>query len=49
MQEHSQSVVKLDSSLRPATRRLKQLTCHSAKELQADAVFLLGDCQHLTS
>jgi superfamily I DNA/RNA helicase len=30
-------------------RRLKQLTYHSAKGLQADAVFLLGDCQHLTS
>jgi hypothetical protein len=26
-----------------------QLTYHSAKGLQADAVFLLGDCQHLTS
>lgn len=29
-------------------RRFKQLTYHSAKGLQADAVFLLGDCQHLT-
>ena len=28
---------------------MKQLTYHSAKGLQADAVFLLGDCQHLTS
>jgi superfamily I DNA/RNA helicase len=27
---------------------LKQLTYHSAKGLQADAVFLLGDCQHVT-
>lgn len=46
--QHIQSVVNLDSSLPPAARRLKQLTYHSAKGLQADAVFLLGDCQHLT-
>src|SRR5690606_5174835 len=26
----------------------RQLTYHSAKGLQADAVFMLGDCQHLT-
>lgn len=44
-----QSVVNVDSSLPMAERRLKQLTYHSAKGLQADAVFLLGDCQHLTS
>jgi len=44
-----QSVVNVDSSLPIAERRLKQLTYHSAKGLQADAVFLLGDCQHLTS
>jgi superfamily I DNA/RNA helicase len=48
IQEHIQSVVNLDSSLPAAARRLKQLTYHSAKGLQADAVFLLGDCQHLT-
>ncbi len=36
-------------SLPYEARRLKQLTYHSAKGLQADAVFLLGDCQHLTS
>ena len=48
IQEHIQSVVNLDSSLPPTQRRLKQLTYHSAKGLQADAVFLLGDCQHLT-
>jgi superfamily I DNA/RNA helicase len=35
--------------LPPQARRLKQLTYHSAKGLQADAVFLLGDCQHVTS
>ena len=46
--EHIQSVVNVDSSLPPAARRLKQLTYHSAKGLQADAVFLLGDCQHAT-
>jgi superfamily I DNA/RNA helicase len=49
IQEHIQSVVNLDSSLPPQARRLKQLTYHSAKGLQADAVFLLGDCQHVTS
>ncbi|NVZ90307.1 UvrD-helicase domain-containing protein [Pseudomonas yamanorum] len=49
IQEHIQSVVNLDSSLPYGDRRLKQLTYHSAKGLQADAVFLLGDCQHLTS
>jgi superfamily I DNA/RNA helicase len=29
-------------------RRLKQLTYHSAKGLQADVVFMVGDCQHVT-
>ncbi|MFJ2386885.1 UvrD-helicase domain-containing protein [Pseudomonas koreensis] len=47
--QHIQSVVNVDSSLPYEARRLKQLTYHSAKGLQADAVFLLGDCQHLTS
>lgn len=42
-------VVKADSSLPPGQRRLRQLTYHSAKGLQADAVFMLGDCQYLTS
>ncbi|MDI3353206.1 UvrD-helicase domain-containing protein [Pseudomonas sp. UYIF39] len=49
IEEHIQSVVDVDSSLPYEARRLKQLTYHSAKGLQADAVFLLGDCQHLTS
>lgn len=44
-----QSVINVDSRLSPKDRRLKQLTYHSSKGLQADAVFLLGDCQHLTS
>ena len=44
-----QALVNADSSLAPEVRRLKQLTYHSAKGLQADTVFLLGDCQHLTS
>jgi superfamily I DNA/RNA helicase len=44
-----QSVVNVDSRLAPEQRRLKQLTYHSSKGLQADAVFLLGDCQHLTT
>jgi superfamily I DNA/RNA helicase len=49
IEEHIQSVVNVDSRLPYEARRLKQLTYHSAKGLQADAVFLLGDCQHLTS
>ncbi|QJP95661.1 UvrD-helicase domain-containing protein [Pseudomonas fluorescens] len=49
IEHHIQSVVNVDSSLPYESRRLKQLTYHSAKGLQADAVFLLGDCQHLTS
>ncbi|MEB0045139.1 MULTISPECIES: UvrD-helicase domain-containing protein [unclassified Pseudomonas] len=49
IEEHIRSVVNVDSSLSHDSRRLKQLTYHSAKGLQADAVFLLGDCQHLTS
>ena len=49
IEKHIQSVVNVDSSLPYESRRLKQLTYHSAKGLQADAVFLLGDCQHLTS
>ncbi|ARQ74864.1 DNA helicase UvrD [Pseudomonas fragi] len=44
-----QSVVNVDSRLAPEQRRLKQLTYHSSKGLQADAVILLGDCQHLTT
>ena len=47
--KHIQPVLNVDSSLPYEARRLKQLTYHSAKGLQADAVFLLGDCQHLTS
>ncbi|PKA68975.1 UvrD-like helicase family protein [Pseudomonas baetica] len=49
IEQHIQSIVNVDSSLPREARRLKQLTYHSAKGLQADAVFLLGDCQHLTS
>ncbi|VVO02582.1 UvrD-helicase domain-containing protein [Pseudomonas fluorescens] len=48
IEEHIQSVVNVDSRLPLEERRLKQLTYHSSKGLQADAVFLLGDCQHLT-
>lgn len=46
---HIDSVIRADSSLPPEQRRLRQLTYHSAKGLQADAVFMLGDCQYLTS
>jgi len=49
IEQHIQPVINVDSSLSYDARRLKQLTYHSAKGLQADAVFLLGDCQHLTS
>lgn len=49
IEKHIQPVLNVDSSLPYDARRLKQLTYHSAKGLQADAVFLLGDCQHLTS
>lgn len=46
--EALQDLADADYRLPPQERRLKQLTYHSAKGLQADAVFLLGDCQHLT-
>ncbi|WP_153774658.1 UvrD-helicase domain-containing protein [Pseudomonas sp. MNR3A] len=46
---HIDAVARADSSLPPEQRRLRQLTYHSAKGLQADAVFMLGDCQYLTS
>ena len=49
IEQHLSSVYKADSSLPPDQRRLRQLTYHSAKGLQADAVFMLGDCQYLTS
>lgn len=49
IEKNIQSVVNVDSRLAPEQRRLKQLTYHSSKGLQADAVFLLGDCQHLTT
>jgi superfamily I DNA/RNA helicase len=46
--KHMQDIVNEDYRLPPDARRLKQLTYHSAKGLQADAVFLVGDCQHAT-
>lgn len=46
--EPLQALMHADYALAPHQRRLKQLTYHSSKGLQADAVFLLGDCQHLT-
>lgn len=49
IEEHILPIVNVDSRLPAEDRRLKQLTYHSSKGLQADAVFLLGDCQHLTS
>jgi hypothetical protein len=38
IEKHIQSVVNVDSSLPYEARRLKQLTYHSAKGLQADAI-----------
>lgn len=49
IEEHILPIINVDSRLPAEDRRLKQLTYHSSKGLQADAVFLLGDCQHLTS
>ncbi|VVN14476.1 ATP-dependent DNA helicase Rep [Pseudomonas fluorescens] len=49
IEQNIQAVVNVDCRLPFESRRLKQLTYHSAKGLQADAVFLLGDCQHMTS
>ncbi|MDZ5605419.1 UvrD-helicase domain-containing protein [Pseudomonas sp. RP23018S] len=47
--EHINDVIEADAALAPAQRRLRQLTYHSAKGLQADAVFMLGDCVYPTS
>ncbi len=49
MNEHLQGVLHAEAALPAEQRRLRQLTYHSAKGLQADAVFMLGDCQYLTS
>lgn len=48
LSERLQSMINADYAQQPQARRFRQLTYHSAKGLQADAVFLLGDCQHLT-
>jgi len=49
MNDHLQAVLHAEAALPAEQRRLRQLTYHSAKGLQADAVFMLGDCQYLTS
>ncbi|WP_207869750.1 UvrD-helicase domain-containing protein [Pseudomonas sp. 51_B] len=49
MDAHLQPVLQAETQLPAEHRRLRQLTYHSAKGLQADAVFMLGDCQYLTS
>nr|WP_319528266.1 UvrD-helicase domain-containing protein [Pseudomonas laurentiana] len=46
--EYLQPLINHEKSLAPGQRRFRQLTYHSAKGLQADAVFMLGDCQHVT-
>lgn len=43
-----QALIDADSANDAQNRRIRTLTYHSSKGLQADAVFLLGDCQHLT-
>ncbi|MEE4816752.1 UvrD-helicase domain-containing protein [Pseudomonas alliivorans] len=43
-----QALIDTDAMHGAQGRRIKTLTYHSSKGLQADAVFLLGDCQHLT-
>lgn len=42
------ALLDTDQARPPQDRRIRTLTYHSSKGLQADAVFLLGDCQHLT-
>lgn len=42
------ALIEEDSRVPAAQRRIRRLTYHSAKGLQADTVFLLGDCQYLT-
>ncbi|MBJ9975092.1 UvrD-helicase domain-containing protein [Pseudomonas sp. S75] len=46
--QHLDELIKLEAGLPSDQRRLRLLTYHSAKGLQADAVFMLGDCQYLT-
>lgn len=43
-----QALLDAERAMPVHERRIKSLTYHSSKGLQADAVFLLGDCQHLT-
>ncbi|AUF96507.1 DNA helicase UvrD [Pseudomonas sp. 02C 26] len=47
--QHIDQAIRVDSSLPAEQRRLRLMTYHSAKGLQADTVFMLGDCQYLTS
>jgi len=48
IEKYISPIVNVDSSLPYEARRLRQMTFHSAKGLQADAVFLVGDCQYMT-
>jgi superfamily I DNA/RNA helicase len=45
---HISEIVNEDYRKPVGQRRLKQLTYHSAKGLQADTVFMVGDCQHVS-
>ncbi|MCV4282940.1 UvrD-helicase domain-containing protein [Pseudomonas capsici] len=46
--EQLKSLIQADAAQGPQARRIRMLTYHSSKGLQADTVFLLGDCQHST-
>ena len=48
LNNHIDGIAQEDYRKPADQRRLKQLTYHSAKGLQADVVFLVGDCQHVT-
>jgi hypothetical protein len=48
LNNHISDIVNEDYRKPIGQRRLKQLTYHSAKGLQADVVFMVGDCQHAT-
>jgi superfamily I DNA/RNA helicase len=41
-------LIKVDKRLPEKKQRLKLLTYHRSKGLEADAVFLIGDCVHMT-
>ncbi|KWA71742.1 hypothetical protein WL28_11560 [Burkholderia ubonensis] len=48
MKELLADVIRADKRLPDEQQRLKLLTYHRSKGLEADAVFLIGDCVHMT-